>query len=80
VLEIFIKDLLIKITYRDSPKHLNLSTNKGEITMGTSLPPKQDFRVMTDVKCKKCGKMLKFNLIRKKPHASTCYKCHQEDK
>ena len=47
---------------------------------GTKLPPKEDFRVMTDVKCKNCGKMLKFNLIRKKPHASICYKCHKGGK
>ena len=45
---------------------------------GTRLPPKQDFRILTDKKCKKCGTALKFNLIRKKPHANTCYKCHKE--
>ena len=45
---------------------------------GTKLPSKQDFRILTDKKCSKCGTALKFNLIRKKPYADTCYKCHKE--
>lgn len=47
---------------------------------GTKLPPKQDYNVLTDNRCKKCGNSLKFNLIRKKPNARLCYKCHKGGK
>ena len=50
---------------------------------GTRLPPKAKMgtpEFYTEKKCRKCGATLKFNLIRKKPHADTCYKCHKEDK
>ena len=41
---------------------------------------KQDFRVMSDKRCKVCNSLLKFNLIRKKPLADKCYKCYKEAK
>ena len=37
---------------------------------------KLDARIMSDMKCIKCGKLLKQNLINKKPDALLCYYCH----
>jgi len=44
------------------------------------LEAKKDFRVMNDKRCKVCNSLLKFNLIRKVPHADKCYKCNKESK
>jgi len=44
------------------------------------LEAKKDFRVMSSKRCKVCNSLLKFNLIRKVPHADTCYKCNKEAK
>ena len=46
---------------------------------GTKLPPKQDYTVLSNSKCKKCNKSLKFNLIRKRPNARLCYSCYKGD-
>lgn len=36
---------------------------------------KVKFTELSTVKCEKCGKPLKKNLITKKPNAKVCYKC-----
>lgn len=36
---------------------------------------KQNYTVLTNIKCSRCSKPLKANLVEKKENATLCYKC-----
>jgi len=37
------------------------------------------FDVLSNVKCRKCGKILKVNLVERKPGSTLCYGCYHQD-
>lgn len=44
---------------------------------------KQDFRVLSNIKCKnfdKCEHFIKKNMLDKKPDTDTCYSCFRKEK
>ena len=36
---------------------------------------RKDFRILSNVKCEDCGRLLKQNLLDRAPHATKCYWC-----
>ena len=41
---------------------------------------KRDYTILSDKKCKKCGKHLKYNLVKRKPNVKLCYSCFKVGK
>jgi formamidopyrimidine-DNA glycosylase len=41
---------------------------------------KVSFQELSDRPCSKCGKLLKKNLVSKRPNAHLCYKCYRKAK